>query len=86
MGLAIEDHYGQPMDIEWAKDGRTGDLFIVQARPETVHVNAKKSALERYVLDPQASRRSRRTGRVLAEGPGRRHAGRLRPGAALPPL
>ncbi len=34
---AIEDHYGLPMDIEWAKDGLSGELFIVQARPETVH-------------------------------------------------
>ena len=34
----IENHYGLPMDIEWAKDGKTGRLFIVQARPETVHV------------------------------------------------
>ncbi|MDX1660677.1 MAG: phosphoenolpyruvate synthase [Gemmatimonadota bacterium] len=36
-GKTIEDHYGRPMDIEWAKDGDTGRLFIVQARPETVH-------------------------------------------------
>jgi pyruvate,water dikinase len=35
--LIIEDHYGKPMDIEWAKDGSSGKLFIVQARPETVH-------------------------------------------------
>ncbi len=35
--LLIEDHYKKPMDIEWAKDGLTGELFIVQARPETVH-------------------------------------------------
>ncbi len=34
--LLIEDHYGRPMDIEWAKDGETGELYIVQARPETV--------------------------------------------------
>ena len=34
--VAIEEHYGQPMDIEWGKDGRTGELFILQARPETV--------------------------------------------------
>ncbi|MFX5157759.1 PEP/pyruvate-binding domain-containing protein, partial [Acinetobacter baumannii] len=34
--LTIEQHYGRPMDIEWAKDGVTGKLFIVQARPETV--------------------------------------------------
>ena len=67
MGLAIEEHYGQAMDIEWAKDGRTGDLFIVQARPETVHVHAKKNSLERYVLDPQASA-LRTSGRVLANG------------------
>jgi pyruvate, water dikinase len=67
MGLAIEDHYGQAMDIEWAKDGRTGDLFIVQARPETVHVNAKKSVLERYILDPQASA-LKSAGKVLATG------------------
>jgi pyruvate,water dikinase len=33
----IEQHYQMPMDIEWAKDGITGELFIVQARPETVH-------------------------------------------------
>jgi pyruvate,water dikinase len=32
----IEKHYGQPMDMEWAKDGETGELYIVQARPETV--------------------------------------------------
>ncbi|WP_345376592.1 phosphoenolpyruvate synthase [Frondihabitans cladoniiphilus] len=36
LGLAIEKHYGRPMDVEWAKDGLSGDLFIVQARPETV--------------------------------------------------
>lgn len=35
--LRIEEHYGKPMDIEWAKDGHTGAMFIVQARPETVH-------------------------------------------------
>ncbi|MDA4766413.1 PEP/pyruvate-binding domain-containing protein, partial [Enterobacter hormaechei] len=34
--VQIEKHYGRPMDIEWAKDGHTGKLFIVQARPETV--------------------------------------------------
>ena len=34
--VAIEKHYGQPMDIEWGKDGKTGELFILQARPETV--------------------------------------------------
>ena len=70
MGLTIEDHYGQPMDIEWAKDGRTGDLFIVQARPETVHVHQKKNRLERYVLDPQAS--ALKNPRDACSRPGRR--------------
>lgn len=51
----IEDHYGRPMDIEWAKDGDgktvgTGNLFIVQARPETVHSQANKRTMETYVL------------------------------------
>ncbi len=46
----IEAHYDRPMDIEWAKDGDTGDLFIVQARPETVHSRAAADALRRYEL------------------------------------
>lgn len=46
----IEDHYGVPQDIEWAKDGKTGQLFIVQARPETVHRVTKKQAYEEYIL------------------------------------
>ena len=41
-------HYGRPMDIEWAKDGRTGKLFIVQARPETVR--SRGQVMERYTL------------------------------------
>ncbi len=41
--LAIEDHYSYPMDVEWAKDGITNELYIVQARPETVHSNVKKN-------------------------------------------
>ena len=49
--MIIEDHYGKPMDIEWAKDGKTGDLFIVQARPETVHSQKDFAVLENYVLD-----------------------------------
>jgi len=56
--LLIEQHYGRPMDIEWAKDGHTGQLYIVQARPETVRSN--EQVLERYHL---ASR-----GKVLIEG------------------
>src|SRR5574340_1835924 len=48
--VAIEKHYGRPMDIEWAKDGESGELFIVQARPETVKARAG-GAGERYVLE-----------------------------------
>jgi pyruvate,water dikinase len=44
----IEDHYGRPMDIEWAKDGESGELFIVQARPETVQSRKEASALKSY--------------------------------------
>lgn len=44
----IERHYGAPMDIEWAKDGRTNELFIVQARPETVHSQAQAGAFKSY--------------------------------------
>ncbi len=53
----IEDHYSAlrgvrtAMDMEWAKDGRTGELFIVQARPETVHAQRAADVLERWVLD-----------------------------------
>ncbi len=44
----IEDHYDCPMDIEWAKDGESGELFIVQARPETVHSQRQPSSLHTY--------------------------------------
>jgi pyruvate,water dikinase len=47
--LLVEEHYGRPMDMEWAKDGETGKLFMVQARPETVHSNAG-SRLVRYKM------------------------------------
>ena len=49
-GVLIEKHYKKSMDIEWAKDGITGELYIVQARPETVHFTADKSVLEEYQL------------------------------------
>ena len=68
MALAIEDHYGRPMDIEWAKDGYTGDLFIVQARPETVHSTADACRPERYSMDPTLVDELSRTGRVLVQG------------------
>ncbi|MGZ5095671.1 MAG: phosphoenolpyruvate synthase, partial [Burkholderiales bacterium] len=47
---AIEKHYGQPMDIEWAKDGESGELFIVQARPETVQSRRQAGTLKSYTL------------------------------------
>jgi pyruvate,water dikinase len=47
----IEEHYGKPMDVEWAKDGITGELFIVQARPETVQSRKDTNVLEIYVLE-----------------------------------
>ncbi len=47
----IEEHYGVPMDIEWAKDGVTGGVFIVQARPETVHSHEDLASLRTYVLE-----------------------------------
>lgn len=46
----IEDHYKRPQDVEWAKDGRTGELFIVQSRPETVHTSQKRKFYEEYQL------------------------------------
>ncbi|TAL71524.1 MAG: phosphoenolpyruvate synthase [Rhodanobacter sp.] len=58
--LTIEQHYGRPMDIEWAKDGGTGKLYIVQARPETVKSRAKTTQLERFQLNEK--------GKVLVEG------------------
>lgn len=61
----IEDHYGHNVDVEWAKDGDgvevgTGKLFIVQARPETVHSQSSKKQMETYVLKEK--------GRVLCDG------------------
>jgi len=56
----IEEHYNKPMDIEWAKDGITGELFIVQARPETVHSQRDMSAIQTYVLEEK--------GKILIEG------------------
>lgn len=52
-GCLIEEHYNAPQDIEWAKDGKTGQLFIVQSRPETVHsLKSKKgNAYQEYQID-----------------------------------
>ncbi|MBI5462125.1 MAG: phosphoenolpyruvate synthase [Gammaproteobacteria bacterium] len=48
--MTIEEHYGRPMDIEWARDGVDGKLYIVQARPETVKSRASSQVLQRYEL------------------------------------
>ena len=58
--MIIERHYGCPMDIEWAKDGDDGQLYIVQARPETVKSRSNVNVMERYLL--------KETGNVLVEG------------------
>ena len=57
--LVIEEHYGRPMDIEWARDGATGAIFILQARPETVQSRAGR-IIQRYALKGRS--------RVLATG------------------
>ena len=57
---AIESHYGTPMDMEWAKDGETGELYIVQARPETVQSQKSSGSLKTYKL--------KETGNKLVEG------------------
>ncbi|MCP2022502.1 phosphoenolpyruvate synthase [Pseudomonas laurylsulfatiphila] len=58
--MIIEKHYQCPMDIEWAKDGDDGKLYIVQARPETVKSRTQANVMERYLL--------KETGTVLVEG------------------
>jgi pyruvate,water dikinase len=54
--VAIEHHYDRPMDIEWARDGKTGELFIVQARPETVQSAREAAALKTYTLKDKGER------------------------------
>jgi pyruvate,water dikinase len=58
--ITIEQHYARPMDIEWAQDGTDGQIYIVQARPETVESRASASVIERYVL--------KQSSKVLLEG------------------
>jgi pyruvate,water dikinase len=82
-GCLIEDHYSAkagrltPMDVEWARDGQTGELFILQARPETVHALARKATtLEVYQLEgsgaalaPRVLLRGRSVGQKIGAGP-----------------
>ncbi|MBB72685.1 MAG: phosphoenolpyruvate synthase [Legionellales bacterium] len=58
--VLIEDHYGRPMDVEWAKDGNDGEIYIVQARPETVQSQQSGRVIERFTL--------KETGPLLAQG------------------
>jgi len=58
--LTIEEHYKKPMDIEWAKDGKTNEIYIVQARPETVKSHLKAHQIEQYKL--------KKKGKVIVEG------------------
>jgi pyruvate,water dikinase len=75
-GVIIEDHYTQragtprPMDIEWAKDGRNGELYIVQARPETVESQRSAARVETFVLDEKGHQLlvGRSVGRRIATG------------------
>lgn len=60
IAVIIENHYGRPMDVEWARDGDDGQLYIVQARPETVRSQTQKTVIERYLMKEK--------GQVLVEG------------------
>ena len=59
--MIIEEHYKKSMDMEWAKDGRDGKLYIVQARPETVQSRRNLKVLEENIVKPY--------GVILATGP-----------------
>lgn len=67
---AIEEHYGRPMDIEWAKDGNDGKLYIVQARPETVQSRKEAGLMRTYVLKEKGDEviRGLSIGEAIASG------------------
>lgn len=86
----IEAHYGRPMDMEWAKDGIDGKLYIVQARPETVASQRSGTTLENYVLEGQGEvlTEGRSVGQKIATGAVRRidnlaHLSDFQPGEVL---
>ena len=94
--IAIEDHYSKkagearPMDIEWARDGETGELFIVQARPETVQSQKAMNILETYHLEKRGPvlARGRGVGEKVASGktriiPDVAHLSNFKPGEIL---
>ncbi len=77
--VLVEQHYSarrgvlSPMDIEWAKDGRSGELFLVQARPETVHAQRDPHVLERFRLETRGEvlAKGRSVGEKIGQGPAR---------------
>ena len=87
--LIIEEHYKQPMDIEWGKDGSTGDIFILQARPETVQSRAGRT-IQRYALKSRSKVlvTGRSIGQRIGAGPARvihdvKDMARVQPGDVL---
>ncbi|MGK7312654.1 MAG: phosphoenolpyruvate synthase [Candidatus Longimicrobiales bacterium M2_2A_002] len=70
-GRVIEEHYGRPMDIEWAKDGERDEIYIVQARPETVQSRVEPSTLKAYSLQEEGERlvSGLAIGEAIATGP-----------------
>ena len=87
--LVIEEHYGCPMDIEWGKDGETGEIFVLQARPETVQSRVGRS-IQRYTLKARARQLAsgRAIGQRIGAGPARiiasaREMSRVQPGDVL---
>ncbi len=90
MALAIERHYGRPMDIEWGKDGVDGGLYILQARPETVKSRADPTEIVRFQLKEsgEALTEGRAIGARIGAGPARvigglADIGRVQPGDVL---
>jgi pyruvate,water dikinase len=87
--LAIEKHYGCPMDIEWGKDGASGEIYILQARPETVQSRAGRS-IQRFTLKSRSRvlAKGRSIGQRIGAGPARvikdvREMGRVQSGDVL---
>ncbi len=78
-GCTIEEHYSRkhgrfcPMDIEWAKDGASGELYIVQARPETVQAGKRRDVVEKYHLSKRGAvlAQGQSVGEKIAQGPAR---------------
>jgi len=88
--VRIEQHYGHPMDIEWAKDGIDQKLYIVQARPETVASQRETTSIESYILEVAAEVlvEGRSVGEKIASGTARviesaAHLAQFQPGEVL---